>query len=220
MNFVLLGPPGAGKGTQAAELVSQFAFTHLSTGDVFRAAYREKDPLGLQAHEAISRGELVEDEIVIRLVKRRLNGVQGKDGVLLDGFPRTLNQAVALDRYLEEKRQGVNAVLSIEVNAETLIDRLKDRRLCRDCGRSYHLRFKPPVIPGQCNICGGELYQRSDDRAEAIRKRMQVYRDETQPLVDYYEKQGVLWRVDGNLGMDEVGERIRAIVGRLCHRGS
>jgi adenylate kinase len=218
MRLVLLGPPGAGKGTQAAQLVSQYGISHLSTGDVFRAAYREGDPLGLEAHEAISRGELVADEIVIGLVKQRLSRTH--EGWLLDGFPRTREQAKSLDTFLQKEGEKLDCVLSIVARSETLIGRLQDRRICTDCGRSYHLKFKPPTLPGQCDICGGELYQRSDDRPEAIRKRLEVYEKETEPLVEYYKTKGLLKEIDGEGSMDRVYADIRAAVEEATRGGS
>lgn len=218
MRIVLLGPPGAGKGTQATQLASQYGLSHLSTGDLFRAAYREGDPLGLEAHDAISRGELVADEIVIGLVKQRLSRTH--EGWLLDGFPRTREQAKSLDAFLKKEGEKLDCVLSIVVGSEELIGRLQDRRICKDCGRSYHLKFKPPTLAGQCDICGGELYQRSDDRPAAIRNRLQVYEKETAPLVEYYKAKGLLREVDGEGSMDRVYADVQAAIEAATRGGS
>jgi adenylate kinase len=214
MRIVLLGPPGAGKGTQAAELISAYGIPHISTGEIFRSAFRSKDDLGLKAQAMIERGELVSDGIVIALVVRKLASL-GEAGWLLDGFPRTIDQAAALDEFLDSRREKLDAVVLILADSEEIIGRLKDRRVCVDCGATYHLRFRPSAIAGQCDLCGGELYQRTDDRPATIRKRLEVYEAETRPLVDYYDKQSTLVRVDGNKGIDLVMADIKRSLDHL-----
>jgi adenylate kinase len=215
MKIVLLGPPGAGKGTQAAELVLAFGVKHLSTGDLFRTAQREKNPLGVEALSAINRGELVPDRIAIELVTARLNRVPEGKGWLLDGFPRTVEQAQALDEYLKGHHQQLTCVVLLVVEKEKIVNRLKDRRVCRDCGRTYHLVFHPSTISGECDFCGGELYQREDDRTETIRKRLDIYESETAPLIDYYDRKGTLVRLDGDKKMDEVSDDIQEAIREL-----
>ncbi len=193
-------------------MVLAFGVNHLSTGDLFRAAQREKDPLGVEAFEAINRGELVPDRIVIGLVTSRLEKIPFNKGWLLDGFPRTVEQAIALDDYLSKRSEWLTCVVLLAVEKDRIINRLKDRRVCRDCGRTYHLVFHPPTISGECDFCGGELYQRKDDRTETIRKRLEIYELETAPLVDYYERKGKLIRVDGEKKVDEVSDDIQVAV--------
>lgn len=203
MNLILLGPPGAGKGTQAKLLSARHGIPHISTGDIFRAAIREGTPLGVRAKEFLDRGALVPDEIVIGIVTERLGAEDCRRGFLLDGFPRTLPQAEALDRYLAETGRPLTAAIDLEVGEEILIRRLTGRRVCRACGAPYHVDTNPPREPGRCDRCGGELYQRDDDQPETVAERLRVYEAQTKPLIDYYERRGLLRRIEGDGGSIE-----------------
>ncbi|MGQ9779025.1 MAG: adenylate kinase [Bacillota bacterium] len=214
MNLILLGPPGAGKGTQAKLISARHGIPHISTGDIFRAAIAEGTPLGRQAREFLDRGALVPDEIVIGIVTERLGAEDCRPGFLLDGFPRTLPQAEALDRYLAATGRTLTAVLALEVGEEVLIRRLGGRRVCRACGAPYHIETNPPREEGRCDRCGGELYQRDDDRPATVRERLRVYEAQTRPLLDYYEERGLLKRIQADGGIEEVDAAIeRALAG-------
>lgn len=212
MRLILIGPPGAGKGTQAAFLVERFGLVTVATGDILRAARQAGTPLGLQAKEYMDRGALVPDEVVIGLVRERLSQPDTVN-FLLDGFPRTVPQAEALDGLLAELGRPLDAAVLLEVPEELLIDRLTGRYTCRSCGAVYHLKDHPPLRPGVCDRCGGELYQRSDDSPETVQRRLRVYREETAPLVDYYRRRGILRTVDGTGTVAEVTDRILAVLG-------
>lgn len=208
MNLILLGPPGAGKGTQAKLLSARHGIPHISTGDIFRAAIREGTPLGTRAKEFLDRGALVPDEIVIGIVADRLKAEDCRGGFLLDGFPRTLPQAEALDRYLAGAGRPLTAAIDLEAGEEVLIRRLSGRRVCRVCGAPYHVDTNPPREPGRCDRCGGELYQRDDDRPETVAERLRVYEAQTRPLIDYYERRGLLRRVEADGGIEAVDAAI------------
>jgi adenylate kinase len=204
MNIILLGPPGAGKGTQAEGLVRKYWIPHISTGDMFRAAIKHGTELGLQAKAVIDAGQLVSDDLTISIVRERLAEVDCEKGFLLDGFPRTIRQADALAEILAEKNRRIEAVINIEVPDEVLSPRLTGRRICRQCGATYHMQFRPPQQACQCDICSGELLQRSDDREDTVADRLAVYAQQTQPLVDYYSQRGVLKTISGDQDPDQV----------------
>jgi adenylate kinase len=203
MNIVLFGPPGAGKGTQAKKLAGHYKIPHISTGDILRANLREGTELGLAAKEYMDKGELVPDEVLIGIVKNRLAEPDCQVGFLLDGYPRTILQAVALSGILDEISKPLEVVLNIDVPDDELVIRLGGRRMC-SCGASYHIKFNPPEKDGICDSCGGTLYQRDDDRDDAILQRLKVYQDQTQPLIDYYGRMGILVTVGGTGDIDEV----------------
>jgi adenylate kinase len=209
---VLLGPPASGKGTQAAMLREALDLPHVASGDLFRENLKNETELGRQARVYMDRGELVPDDITIAMVMDRLRRPDCADGALLDGFPRTIAQAEALDRALAEKGHRIGLVPNIAVPDEVLIERVSGRRLCRTCGESYHVRFNPPKQPGVCDNDGGELYQRDDDRPETVRQRLKVYWEQTSPLIDYYRDQGVLVEINGDQTIDSVAADLRAAV--------
>jgi adenylate kinase len=212
MNIVLLGAPGAGKGTQAAKMVDVFALPHISTGDIFRKAVADATPLGLEAKRYMDAGELVPDEVTIGIVKERLAQPDCKDGFILDGFPRTVPQADALGEALASMGTGLDAVILVDVPKEELVDRLTARRQCRGCGKIYNVRGEMPADPAVCDACGGEVYQRADDTVETVTNRLNVYEANTQPLIDYYAGKGLLRTVDGNRDVDDVFTDVAAIV--------
>jgi adenylate kinase len=214
-NLILLGPPGAGKGTQAERIAASYKVPHISTGDIFRAAIKEGTPLGNKAKSFLDAGELVPDEVVIGIVTERIDGSDCQKGFLLDGFPRTIPQADALNEYLASENRKLDRVINIAVDPESLVRRLSGRRVCRDCGAPYHVETKREKVSGLCDICGGELYQRDDDQEETIRKRLAVYQNQTEPLISYYQKKGLLLTVDGGLSIDQVWEEIKAGLGAL-----
>lgn len=212
MNIVLLGAPGAGKGTQAEKMIETWGLPHISTGDILRKAVAEGTPLGLQAKGYMDAGELVPDLVVIGLVKSRLQEPDAEKGFILDGFPRTVEQAEALDRELTSVGRDLDAAISIDVDRDVIVERLTSRRTCRSCGKIYSLISDPPSDPGTCDACGGELYQRDDDTEETVRNRLAVYDRSTAPLVDYYRSKGILHEIDGDRPIDEVFADVRAIV--------
>ena len=213
IRVVLLGPPGAGKGTQAKLLQERFEACQISTGDILRQAVSEHTTLGKQAAGYISRGALVPDDLIVKMVGERLQAKDCEKGFLLDGFPRTLGQAQSLERILQERGLALDAVLSIEVPQPLIIERLAGRRTCRGCGSLYHLAFDPPKSDNVCDRCGGELYQREDDREETIKTRLSVYENQTAPLIHYYRERGILKPVDGVGTVDEIRRRVLQAVG-------
>jgi len=210
---VLLGPPGAGKGTQAVRLVERYNVPQISTGDIFRKNIKEGTELGRKAQEYMNSGQLVPDELVVDLVKDRLLKDDCKNGYLLDGFPRTIFQAEQLDKFLEEQGQQLDAVINFEVGYDTLIARLTGRRVCKSCGASYHVVNMPPKTEGLCDRCGGELEQRKDDTKETAVNRISVYEESTAPLIDYYSKTGALKNFDGETDPDQLLEEIVSVIG-------
>ncbi len=208
MRVVLLGPPGAGKGTQAAKLINKYNIPHISTGDIFRKSLKEKTKLGLRAKEYMDKGLLVPDELVVDIVKDRLTEDDCTIGFLLDGFPRTVEQAEALEREMKELKIKLDGVINIETKDETLIDRLTNRLVCRSCGAIYNARLNKPEKDGTCDLCGGELYVRDDDKEETVRNRLEVYKNQTEPLIEYYEEKGILTTVNGALGTEDVFVKI------------
>jgi len=212
MLIILLGAPGAGKGTQAEEIVNRYKLTHVSTGDILRSSIKKGTSLGKKAKEYLDRGELVPDEVVVEIVKERLNEPDCQSGALLDGFPRTEEQADQLNLVLQEMKKEVSAVIYIEVNEEELVSRLTGRRICRECGATFHLKFNPPQVRNVCDQCGGELYQREDDSMETVKQRLKVFREQTEPLVDFYKREGLLYSVDGNKEIDQVFTYIKEIL--------
>uniref|UniRef100_A0A7V6CDR2 Adenylate kinase n=1 Tax=Thermodesulfobacterium geofontis TaxID=1295609 RepID=A0A7V6CDR2_9BACT len=208
MNIIFLGPPGAGKGTQAKILIERYVIPQISTGDMLREHVAKGTELGVKAKEYMEKGQLVPDEIILGMVKERLSQEDAQRGFILDGFPRTVAQAEALDKILEEMGKKIEYVLALIVPDEELVTRLTGRRTCKNCGMMYHIKFKPPKVEGKCDACGGELYQRPDDNEETVRNRLKVYHDQTAPLIEYYRKKGVLFEVDGSKGIDEITQQL------------
>ena len=204
MFILLMGPPGAGKGTQAALLVEKYRIPHISTGDMFRAAVKEGTPLGLEAKRYMDAGGLVPDSVTIGIVKERLAKPDCKDGFILDGFPRTLEQAAALDTTLAELGIRLTRVVNITVPDDELVRRMTGRRICKGCGATYHVAFNPPAAADRCDKCGGEIFQRADDKEETVAKRLEVYQAQTQPLIGYYREKGLYTEIDGRQAIDEV----------------
>jgi adenylate kinase len=213
MNVILLGPPGAGKGTQAKRLIDKYGIPQISTGDMLRAALKAGTPLGLEAKKFMDQGTLVPDSVVIGLVKERIQEKDCSKGYMLDGFPRNVSQAEALDKMLGELGQKIDHVVSIEVPSEELIGRLTGRRTCRNCGAGYHVMFDPPKKEGVCDKCNGELYQRDDDNVATVTSRLQVYEGQTKPLIEYYQKQKKLRPINGVGSMSEIFQRVTAVLG-------
>ncbi|SHF02221.1 adenylate kinase [Alkalibacter saccharofermentans] len=209
MRIILLGPPGAGKGTQAANIVEAYKIPHISTGDIFRKNLKENTPLGLKAKEFMDKGLLVPDELVVDLVKDRLLEKDCEEGFMLDGFPRTVFQAEALEKELGSMKIELDAVLNIEVDQDLLLQRITGRRICKSCGATYHVSFNPAKKEGVCDLCEGELYQRADDVEETVSKRLQVYNEQTQPLIEYYKGRGLLVDINGQQDIDRVFEDIK-----------
>ncbi|MCJ7669071.1 MAG: adenylate kinase [Dehalococcoidia bacterium] len=208
MYIIMLGAPGAGKGTQADILSQEMNLPHIASGDLFRQALEERTKVGLLAKSYMDKGELVPDEIAIKLILERINQPDCVSGCLFDGFPRTLHQAKVLDEALKEQGKTIDKAIYIEVPNEELVKRLSGRWLCRTCQTPYHIINSPPKTPGKCDKCGGKLYQRSDDREETVKDRLSIFFAQTVPILDYYKKQGKLIRVNGNLGMQGVARGI------------
>ena len=215
LNLVLMGPPGAGKGTQAERLVDDFDLPYYATGDILRAAVKEESELGQQAKQYMDNGELVPDELICEVIMERIDSNEAEDGFLLDGFPRTVGQAEVLEEALDGRDRPLTAALLIEAPDEEVIRRLSGRRICQKNGHVYHLEFDPPKNDEVCDQDGSKLVQRDDDREETVQKRLSVYHDQTEPLIDRYEDKGILRRFDGVRKPDEVHQHIRATLATL-----
>ena len=215
MNIILMGLPGAGKGTQASEIVKKFPIPHISTGDMFRKAIKDETDLGKEAKSYMDRGELVPDEVTVGIVKERISEDDAKKGFLLDGFPRTIEQAEALNNIMSELDREIDAVINIEVPEEELMNRLTGRRICENCGTTYHLVFNPPKVDGICDIDGGKLYQREDDNPETVSNRLSVNVKQSKPILEYYNEKGVLKNIDGSKDIEEVTNDVIDILDHL-----
>ncbi|CUO87710.1 adenylate kinase [Clostridium sp. NSJ-49] len=215
MKIVLLGPPGAGKGTQAKSISNRYSIPHISTGDIFRKNISEGTPLGIEAKSYMDKGQLVPDEVTINMVKDRLTWEDCKNGYLLDGFPRTVAQAEALEGFLADRNEKLDTALSIEVPSSFILERMTGRRVCPSCGASYHVKFNPPTKDGVCDVCGSDIVQRKDDTEETVSERLEVYERQTQPLIDFYNNKNLLSTVDGTKAINEVFESICSILGSV-----
>lgn len=213
MKIVFMGPPGAGKGTQAEKIIENYQIPHISTGDMFRKAIKDQTELGMEAKRYMDQGALVPDHVTIGIVKDRLSESDCKSGFLLDGFPRTVDQAKALDEILTSLDSKIDYVINIDVDLDILKERLTGRRICRSCGATYHMVFNPPAVAGTCDKCGGELYQRKDDNEETVGNRLDVYVNQTKPLLDYYSLAGNLVNINGQQSIDLVFAEIQDVLG-------
>lgn len=212
MQLIMMGAPGAGKGTQAAKIAKKYGIPQISTGDMFRAAVKEGTPLGKKAQDYMSTGKLVPDEVTIGIVRERLAKDDCAGGFILDGFPRTVEQADALNEILKTQGRSLSAVINISVPLEDLIERGVGRRICRNCGATYHVKFHAPAKENVCDACGGELYQRADDTAETMQKRLSVYESSTRPLIDYYKQSGIYAEIDGKQKIEKVTEDLENVL--------
>jgi adenylate kinase len=210
MDVILLGPPGAGKGTQAKMMTEKWRIPQVSTGDILRAAVREGTQLGLEAKGFMDEGGLVPDSVVIGIIEERIKEPDAADGFILDGFPRTIAQAEALEKILSDNDRKIEHVISIEVDDEELVTRLTGRRMCKSCGESFHMVFNQPSVENVCDACSGELYQRDDDQEDTIRQRLEVYHEQTSPLIEYYRERGGLREVDGAGSISDIFDQIAA----------
>ncbi|MEK3988207.1 adenylate kinase [Robertmurraya sp. FSL R5-0851] len=216
MNLVLMGLPGAGKGTQAEKIVEKYSIPHISTGDMFRAAMKEGTELGLKAKSFMDQGALVPDEVTIGIVRERLSKDDCQKGFLLDGFPRTVAQAEALENMLTELDKKIDYCLNIDVDHNILMERLTGRRICKECGATYHLVFNPPAKDGTCDRCGGELYQRADDNEETVHNRLEVNIQQSEPLLHFYETKGYLKNINGQQDINDVFKDIDSLLRELA----
>lgn len=219
MNLVLLGPPGAGKGTQAKKIQDRYGLTHVSTGDLFRAALANKTELGLQVKKYLDSGQLVPDELTTAMVAERIAQSDCARGVMLDGYPRTVGQGKALSELLQKAGKKLDGVLYFDVTEQTAVDRLSGRRMCKGCSAGYHEKYMPPAKPGVCDKCSGALYQRADDKAETIRERLNVYERQTEALIGEYKAQRLLIRIDANRAPDEVTAAVLTALEKLPGSG-
>ena len=214
MNIILLGPPGSGKGTQAKMIADKYGVRHISTGDILRENVRNNTPLGVEAKKFMDAGQLVPDSLLIDIIKDRLAKPDVRGGYMLDGYPRTIPQAEALDKILPSLKQKIDVVLNIDVPDDELVRRLSGRRMCK-CGRSYHVMFNPPKVEGKCDECGGDLYHRDDDKEVAILNRLKVYKQQTQPLIDYFIKQGIIANINGAAEIPRIFEEISVTLNKF-----
>jgi adenylate kinase len=217
LRLILLGPPGAGKGTQAQLLSSKFGIPHVSTGDILREAIKEETQVGLKAKSYVEKGALVPDDIINKIVILRLKKPDSKQGFILDGYPRTVTQALKLDKALSQRDEEIDFVLYFKTSTPVIIERLSGRRICRECQAVYHIKNMPPRKEGVCDRCGGSLYQRPDDKEETVKKRLEVYAQATKPLIDYYQKKNKFMKVNGDLKADKLFEKLTKIF-TPCHR--
>lgn len=212
MKLVLIGPPGCGKGTQAVLIKEKYNIPQISTGDILRSAVRNGTPLGKEAEGYMNSGRLVPDKLIIDLMAERMQQPDCSNGYILDGFPRTIAQAEALQALLKKNGTGLDAVISIEVADDEVIKRLSGRRQCKVCGDGYHVEFKKPAVEGKCNKCGGELYQRDDDKEATIKNRLVTYRQQTEPLLNFFEKLGLLRKVEGTGSIEDIFNRVSSLI--------
>lgn len=212
VKIILLGPPGAGKGTQAKSISNKYSIPHISTGDIFRKNISENTPLGIEAKSYMDNGQLVPDEVTINMVKDRLQQEDCKQGYLLDGFPRTVSQAEALQDFLDSRNESLDTALLIEVPRDFILERMTGRRVCPSCGASYHIKFNP-AVNGKCELCGSDVVQRKDDTEETVKERLDVYEKQTQPLIDFYKDKNLLSTVDGTQAINKVFESICRVLG-------
>jgi adenylate kinase len=212
MNLILIGAPGVGKGTQAQLIMGRYKIPQISTGDILRAEIKKKTDLGSEVDAILKKGELVPDETMLKIIKKRLNEPDCKSGFILDGFPRTIQQAESLDRLLKELNSKQLTVINIDVPEDVIIDRLSSRRVCVKCGKTYNLMLNSLPQDGKCGVCGGEIIQRNDDKEETIRNRLMVYKDKTQPLIEFYRKKGSLHEVNGKQTIRDVFNDIDKII--------
>ena len=215
MKILVMGPPGAGKGSQSAKIVENYKIPSISTGQMFREAFANNDPVGIEAMKYIKNGNLVSDEITNELVKHRLHEHDAEKSFILDGYPRTVTQAIALDEVLKDMGTKLDAVVNILSSNDVLFERMEARRVCKECGASYHLIFKKPDLEGICNKCGGDLYQRADDTLESVKRRLEIYETKTKPLLDYYDEKGILYNINGMQKFDKVYSDIELVLREL-----
>ncbi len=215
MRLVLVGPPGAGKGTQAQFLASHYSIPHISTGDIMRANIKASTPLGLEVKAYMERGELVSDSVTNEMVRNRLNEADASHGFLLDGFPRNVGQAEVLRAILSEKKTPLDAVLELSIKTSEIVARLSGRRICRNCGKAWHVDFEPTQADGTCDACQGELYQREDDKEEVITRRLQVFEEQTAPIISFYRTEGLLITINASGSVSEITERAITALSRI-----
>ncbi len=215
LNLILLGPPGAGKGTQAERLVEDFGLPYIATGNLLREAKRDATELGVKAKEYMDRGDLVPDDLIIAMILEYLEAQDTTNGFILDGFPRTGRQAEALDDELDKRDRSLTAALLVDVDKETVVERLSGRRVCVKGQHNFHMTFDPPKHPERCDVDGSRLVQRDDDKAEVVQHRLEQYQEKTEPLIEYYDRKGILRRIDGSREADKVGDQIRATLASL-----
>lgn len=208
MKVLVMGPPGAGKGSQSTRIVERYKMPSISTGQMFRDAFNKGEPIGIEAMKFIKDGNLVSDDITNAIVRLRLSEEDAHTSFLLDGYPRTVNQAIALDGMLDEMGSKLDAVINILSSHDVLFERMEQRRVCKDCGASYHLRFRKPAQEGVCDVCSGELYQRQDDTHDSVQRRLEIYETKTKPLLEYYDNKGILYHVNGMQPFDKVSDDI------------